>query len=67
MVELLGRSWQYRENQFIKTIVNKCLSYFFSCTDDENVTVEIPTPPTGQEDEQSTHLYIAIGMYFVLS
>ena len=48
-------------------IVNKCLSYFFSGTDDENVTVEIPTPPTGQEDEQSTHLYVVIGMYFVLN
>ena len=55
--------WEYSDYQ---KIVNNCLSYFFSCTDDENVTVEIPTPPTGQEDEQSTHLYVAIGMYFVL-
>ena len=55
--------WEYSDYQ---KIVNKCLNCFFSGTDDENVTVEIPTPPTGQEDEQSTHLYVAIGMYFML-
>ena len=43
------------------------MNCFFSGTGDENVTAQIPTPPTGQEDEQSTHLYVVIGMYFVLN
>ena len=47
-------------------IVNKCLICFFSCTGDKNVTVEIPTPPNNQENEQPTHIYVVIGMYFML-
>ena len=28
--------------------------------------MEIPTPPNDQVDEQPTHIYVVIGMYFML-
>ena len=58
-------SLSYREAQITKRLSElsiKCLSCFFLCTGDENVTVEIPMPPSDQEDEQSTHIYVVIGM-----
>jgi len=42
-----------------------CCGYSFSCTDDENVTVDVPTLPTGQQDEHIS-VPVVIGKYFIL-
>ena len=47
---------------FVVRFTNKCS---FSCTDDRNVTVDVPTPPTGEEDEHVS-VPVVIGKYFYL-
>ena len=47
---------------FVVRFTNKCS---FSCTDDRNVTVILPTPPTGEEDEHVS-MPVVIGKYFIL-
>ena len=47
-------------------ITELCSSFHsFSCTDDRNVTVDMPTPPTGQQDEHVS-VPVVIGKYFYL-